>query len=48
MKHWAPWYVIAWRLLWAIPLYASMALFLLFVTVGFGTDMAKQVWQDVT
>jgi Zn-dependent protease len=48
VRQYAPWYVIAWRLLWAIPLYVSMGLFLLFVTIVFGPDMTKKAWQDLT
>lgn len=47
MSKYFPWYVIAWRLLWCIPTYASLGLLLIFTCIGFGPDTAKAIWRSV-
>lgn len=44
----ADWYVIAWRLLWAIPFYVSAVLCCFFVLLMWGPGHAKSVWSEIT
>jgi hypothetical protein len=45
-KDWAPPWVVAWRLLWFIPLQVSRFLFVGFVLIGYGLSDADQAWRD--
>lgn len=43
----APWYSIAWRILWWVPLVASLCLLCLFVLISHGPTAARECWRDV-
>jgi hypothetical protein len=42
------WYVIAWRLVWALPFYFSVALVCFLVLLMWGPSHAARVWKDIT
>lgn len=39
----APWYVIAWRMVWWVPLKISRELFLLFALLGWGPRVEEEL-----
>ena len=39
----APWYVVAWRMVWIIPLKIAREAFLLFAMMGWGREIAKKM-----
>lgn len=39
----APWYVIAWRMVWWVPLKVARELFLLFVLLGWGPRVEEEI-----
>ncbi len=43
----APWYVISWRLLWAVPILASFAIFLMCYLISHGRKEAVRLIDDL-
>ncbi len=43
---WAPWYVIAWRALWIVPLYIARLLFVALCFAALGRRGAREAWID--
>jgi hypothetical protein len=43
-KDFNPWPVIAWRLLWAIPVFAFRLGFVFFIGIGWGPKHAAKAW----
>lgn len=44
---WNPPHVIAWRLIWWLPLIAAQLLLLAIVLIAFGPKMCRRVWRDL-
>jgi hypothetical protein len=42
------WYVIAWRIIWAIPVYFGFCISFLGFLCGWGLEKAMEWWDDVT
>ena len=40
-----PWYIVLWRLLWAVPTYLALALYSVCLFVGFGKNPIR-TWED--
>lgn len=47
MNNWLPWYVIAWRLLWALPFYFVFFILLFIVSCAWGQKEARRLWETV-
>ena len=45
---WAPWYVIIWHLLWAIPYTLGRVICVVAVLFGWGPQSAKEIWNKLT
>ena len=43
----APWYVIIRRVVFYVPTFTAMFLFLGFVYLGWGKDMMVEIWEDL-
>lgn len=42
----APWYVIAWRLLWAGPLWVAFLMAVVVLAVMYGPREARHFWRE--
>jgi hypothetical protein len=42
----ASWYIIAWRLLWFIPLQLGRALFVISAFMGWGLNHGQSAWDN--
>jgi hypothetical protein len=47
MSDYAPWYVIAWRLLWWVPLQLARFVLCTITLVGWGPSAARGIWKDL-
>ena len=46
MSDWAPWYLIAWRVIWFVPSQVCRAAFVLTVTIGWGPRAGADAWNS--
>lgn len=45
MSRYAPWYVIAWRLIWWLPVQALRVALCITVAAGWGGSDAHRMWE---
>jgi hypothetical protein len=43
-----PWYTVVRRSIFFVPVFAALFVSLFFVTLGWGFDTAKEIWDDIT
>jgi len=42
-----PWWIIIWRVIWIVPVYASTLLMCFFIMMGYGINNAKEAWDRI-